>query len=328
MSDKIQLNFNGFSTRLFLDEEKMSATNISLTASENLIQFNGAYGGSMNYAEGNYFRLNTPSFYELPEISCSFSCELTYEQILNFFNFLEDRGKEKTIEISLGKDGNKTFYFENCCYVRTMSLSTSENSLVTADYDFYVNSKKLLNEGIINDVERTHDGVAGHCVFDMHKDEKTPVGYWETKIEGFDGDKNVLDWKLTISQDIITKYYCGKHKDESGEIFEDSTNSSEPPLPDIMIGYPKMELSVSFLMDKDEFGEEVFKSLKDTVKTIYVGEETTVGSSTSNVLKLYIRDKAVCGMKYGKVISYSPSLNSNGGIIFSSTYIINQIELY
>ena len=317
MSNQIQINFNGFSTRVFLNEEKMSATNISLTTSENLIQFEGAYGGDMNYgSERNYFRLNAPSFYELPEISCSLGCELTYEQILSFFKFLENRGGSQTIEISSGKSGNKTFYFDEC-YVKSMSLYTSENSLVTADYDFYINSDSLLNEEIKNDVERTHKSKDGECIFDMKDKDKTPVGYWETSIEGFGGDngtgKHVLDWSLTVSQNVIPKYYCGRNSDD--EVVK-------PLLPDIMIGYPKMELKVTFLMDKDGFDEDIFFNFPKSFNL----EESD--SSKSKTLSLFVRDKKICDMLYGKVVSYAPSLSSNGGITFTSTYIINQIQLH
>ena len=309
MSNQIQINFKGFSTRVFLDDEKISATSISLSASENLISFEGAYGGDMNY--GGYFRLNTPSFYELPEISCSLGCELTYEQILSFFDFLEDRGESKKIEISAGDDGNKTFYFDEC-YVKSMSLSASENSLVTADYDFYVNSNSLLNEEIKNDVQKKHKNNDGKCIFDMKDEDKTPVGYWETAIAGFGGDKDdgkhVLDWSLTVSQNVIPKYYCGR---------SDDNVVSSPQLPDIMIGYPKMELKVTFVMDKEKFGEDIFfKSLKDATKTEYPASNGDGSGQTvtqNKKLTLWVRKKKICDMLYGKVVSYAPSLSPSGG---------------
>ena len=132
------------------------------------------------------------------------NCELTYEQILSFFDFLKERNKPKSIEISTGDTNNENFVFKDCCYVKSMSISASENSLVSADYEFYVNSKneldgsnKLFNNPLISDVPKLQSETKNDWVFDMQDSNKTPVGYWETSIEGF--DKHVLDWKINIS---------------------------------------------------------------------------------------------------------------------------------
>lgn len=313
----IQLNFNGFSTRALIDDNKVSATSISLSATENIIQFDGAYGGEMNYKGDNYFRLNTPSFYELPEISCSIGTEITFEQIKKlFFDWFENRGKEHSILISNGDKSNKTFNFEKCCYFKSLKLQTSQNSLVTADYDFYVNSRNLFNEPIKNNVPKLQS--ENELVFDptLQNKDKVPIAYWETEIEGFGNNKQVLDWSLSFSQNIIPKYYCGR---------EDDNSVLEPPLPDLMIGYPKMELNVTFLMDKDEFDKDVFAEFSDNKKIIYPQTEDKEISSL-NQLSLKIRGEEICRFLYGKVNSYSPSL-SNGAITFSSTYLIHQIYL-
>lgn len=328
MSNTIQLNFTGFSTRVFLDGEKVSATDISLSVSENLISFEGAYGGAMNY--GEKFRLNSPSFYELPEISCSIGTEITSPQIESlFFDWLKDRAKPRTIEIGVGKNYNKTFCFDEC-YFKSLKLSTSENNLVTANYDFFVlpldetidnltcNAERLFYEkkGIINDVPRLQNNGDKDFVFNMNsllKDRK-PIGYWETTIDGFGDDKKVLSWDLNINQNVITKYYCGRESD---------TDVTSPPLPDIMIGYPKMELSVSFLIDQKEFNGDVFATIKQKKKTVY--DESI--SDESSFLSLKIRGKEICKFKYGSVTQYAPSISPNGSITFSATYVINQIEL-
>jgi hypothetical protein len=336
----IQLNFNGFSTRTLIDNNKVSATSISLSATENIIQFDGAYGGEMNYKEDNYFRLNTPSFYELPEISCSIGTEITFKQIKKlFFDWFENRGKAHSVLISSGDESNKTFNFEKCCYFKSLKLQTSQNSLVTADYDFYVNSRNLFNEPIKNNVPKLQSETKEELVFDptLQNKDKVPIGYWETEIEGFytkkqkfdenggpvyDKDKKqVLDWSLSFSQNVIPKYYCGRETD---------VNVAEPPLPDLMIGYPKMELNVTFLMDKEEFDEDVFAEFSDNKKIIYPQKEDkeieNKENPSSNQLSLKIRGKEICRFLYGKVNSYSPSL-SNGAITFSSTYLIHQIYL-
>ena len=52
MSDKkrtFNVNFKSFSTSVFIDGEKVSATDINLSFTENLIQFEGAYRGILNY---------------------------------------------------------------------------------------------------------------------------------------------------------------------------------------------------------------------------------------------------------------------------------------
>lgn len=328
----IQLNFTGFSTRVFLNEEKVSATDISLSVSENLISFEGAYGGAMNY--GDNFRLNSPSFYELPEISCSIGTEITLPQIESlFFKWLENRAKPRTIKIGVGNYSNETFNFEEC-YFKSLKLSTSENNLVTANYDFFVlpreetidnltcNAKRLFYEdGIINDVPRLQNNKIKDFVFDMDSDnnDKIPVGYWETTIDGFGDDKKVLSWDLNINQNVITKYYCGR---------VDDADVTSPPLPDIMIGYPKMELSVSFLIDKNKFNEDIFATIKQNKKTVY--DESSYdesGSDESGFLSLKIRGNEICKFKYGSVTQYTPSLSPNGAITFSATYVINQIQL-
>ena len=315
----IQLNFNGFSSRVFIDGEKVSATDASLSASENLITFDGAYGGMMNYSAENYFRLNTTSFYELPEISCSIGTEITFPQINNlFFDWLEDRGKERSVEISAGNDSNETFYFKNC-YFKSLKLGASQNSLVTANYDFYVLSRELFNEPIKNNVPKLQNNKNNDFVFDMNSGDKDkiPIGFWETEITGFGEDKKVLDWSLNISQNVIPKYYCGRNSDDVVK---------EPPLPDIMIGYPKMELNVSFLMDKEEFDKKVFFGFKHNDKKTYP-ENNLSDSSSDNELTLKIRGKKICKFLYGAVSNYSPSLNFHGGITFGASYLINQIYL-
>ena len=333
MSNTIQLNFTGFSTRVFLEEEKVSATDISLSVSENLISFDGAYGGAMNY--GDNFRLNSPSFYELPEISCSIGTEITLPQIeLLFFKCLEDRAKPRTIKIGVGEGSNETFYFDEC-YFKSLKLSTSENNLVTANYDFFVlplekttdnlicNANRLFykSNGITNDVPKLQNNEIKDFVFDMDfgDNNKIPIGYWETTIDGFGNDKKVLSWDLNINQNVITKYYCGR---------KSVTNVTSPPLPDIMIGYPKMELSVSFLIDQNEFNGDIFATLKQKKKTVYNKSSSDESSSDENgFLSLKIRGKEICKFKYGSVTQYTPSLSPNGAITFSASYAINQIQL-
>ena len=315
----IQLNFNGFSSRVFIDGEKVSATDISLSATENLIQFSGAFGGSMNYS-GDHFRLNTPCFYELPEISCSIGTEITFPQINNlFFDWLDNRSKERKVEISSGEKNNKTFYFPKC-YFKSLKLGASQNSLVTANYDFYVLARELFNEPIKNDVPQLQNHKNNDFVFDMNsedKDNKTPIGFWETEITGFGEDKKVLDWSLNISQNVVPKYYCGRNSDNEVK---------EPPLPDIMIGYPKMELTVSFLMDEEEFDKKVFAKFELNEKKDYPKSNDKEISST-NELSLKIRGKTFCKMLYGAVNSYSPSILTNGAITFNSNYLIHQIHI-
>ena len=401
----IQLNFTGFSTRVFIENKKVSATDISLSASENLISFEGAYGGSMNY--GTNFRLNTPSFYELPEVSCSIGCEMTYEQIkTNFFEWLTDRGKARRVNISSGKKENQTFNFHEC-YFKSLKLSASENTLVTANYDFFVLSNGIeydkvykFDEGVETDEgdvlwiansakesdssnsyscshSYSHSGAnytsysffdeplrvdlpwsasdpesgykyAGMIdpTFDMKTCEKegdenkTPIGYWETSIDGFgteifdeDGNKTyskyVVSWDLNISQNIIPKYYCGRSSDDEIDA---------PVLPDIMIGYPKMELTVNFMIDKNDFDERVFNFNKGKT-TVYYYNPSNDSSSSSNssssidigssrILTLRIREQNICNFICGRVTSYAPSLSPNGAITFSVSYLINQIQLY
>lgn len=318
--DNIQLNFNGFSSRVFIEDEKVSATDISLSVTENILQFDGAYGGEMNLSGNNYFRLNTPSIYELPEISCSIGTEITFPQIKElFFDWLENRGKSRSVLIAVGEKNNKTFNFEECCYFKSLRLNTSQGSLVTANYDFYVLSRNLFSESLKNDVPKLQNDNTSDFIFDMDSGskDKTPIGYWETKIDGFEDNKQVLDWSLNFNQSVIPKYYCGRDSDD---------NVNEPPLPDLMIGYPKMELSVNFLMDKDEFDKSVFAKFSDNTKIVYPQKETQ--ESTSNgQLSLWVRGEEICRFLYGKVNTYSPSLTTNGAITFSATYIINQIYL-
>ena len=383
-TNQIQLNFTGFSTRVFIDKEKMSATDISLSASENLISFEGAYGGNRNDGKDedtgrDYFRLNTPSFYELPNVSCSIGCEMTYSQIkTHFFNWLENRGMARKINISSGKKENQTFNFHEC-YFNSLRLSTSENSLVTANYDFFVlsngihyekvykfeedsdssssettwsaveaselsdsssssgfvldygrgyTSYSFFDEPLRNDVlHYPYNGSDGlqyrgmtDPTFDMETKgevgdaKKTPIAYWETKISGFKDGKNVIGWDLSITQSVIPKYYCGRSDDNDIEA---------PVLPDIMIGHPKMELTVSFLIDKEAFNENVFK--------IFSGEEHFGNDFTEIIgqekLTLEIRGNKFCKFVCGRVVSYSPSLSTNGALTFSVTYQINQIQL-
>ena len=351
----MEINFNGFSTLVEIEGERVSATDISLSAQENIIQFDGAYGGSMNYGTSNYFMMNSPSFYELPEISCSIGTEITYDQMNKlFFDWLLDRGKPRSVLISSGDNSNETFNYEKCCYFKSLRLSASQNSLVTANYDFYILSNSLFSNPIKNDVPKLQSKI----VFDMDTKNKRPVGFWETKIDGFKlfhfdsegkqkySDKQVLDWSLTFSQNVIPKYYCGRI---------DDIEVSEPPLPDIMIGHPKMELSVNFLIDRNEFDKDVF-GFVDLEKTIFSCSDLSSpesdspspesdssspesdqpsqesGSSSSEIseekgLSLYIRDKKVCKFLYGKTNSYSPSISSQGGITFNVNYLIHQIQL-
>ena len=313
MGNNIQINFNGFSTRVFIENEKVSATDISVSAQENIIKFDGAYGGEMNLNGNNYFRMGNSSFYELPEISCSIGTEITPEQIENlFFNWLEDRGASRSVLISTGNDRNETFNFQNC-YFKSLRLSTSQNSLVTANYDFYVLERELFNEPLINDVRRKQS----EPVFDISKKSKIPIGFWETEIKGFGEDKQVLDWNLNFSQEVVPKYYCGRETDE---------DVLEPPLPDLFIGYPKMELSVSFLIDKEKFDKNIFAKFSDNRKINYPNKESKT-SDSENQLSLWIRGKEICRFLYGKVNSYSPSLSSSGGIVFNVSYTIHQICL-
>ena len=175
----MEINFNGFSTRVLIDKEKVSATDISLSAQENIIQFEGAYGGEMNLSGSNYFRMNNSGFYELPEISCSIGTEITHEQINNlFFNWLEDRGKARSVLISSGDYLNKTFNFEDCCYFKSLRLGASQNSLVTANYEFYVLSDKLFSESLKNNVQKLQSEI----VFDMSSKDKKPIGFGKLKL--------------------------------------------------------------------------------------------------------------------------------------------------
>lgn len=331
----MEINFNGFSTLVEIEGERVSATDISLSAQENIIQFDGAYGGSADYGSSNYFMINSPSFYELPEISCSIGTEITYDQMNElFFDWLLDRGKPRSVLISSGDNLNKTFNYEECCYFKSLRLSASQNNLVTANYDFYILSNSLFSNPIKNDVPKLQSKI----VFDMDEEDKKPIGFWETKIDGFklfhfDSEgkpildengkqkynyKQVLDWSLTFSQNVIPKYYCGRI---------DDNEVSEPPLPDIMIGHPKMELSVNFLIDRQEFDKDVFFGMDDLQKTVFGSASSSENTSSDKELTLFIRDKKICKFLYGKTSSYSPSISSQGGITFNVNYLIHQIQL-
>lgn len=327
--DKISVNFNGYSGLIFLEGEQVSANNIQLSSSENLIVGDGAFGGSMNYGFDNYFRLNPPSFYELPDVSANLSIEPLSRQIDTlFFNFIEDRGLGRDLSINIGKNNhfnsvqlpeNCSFFFNNC-FFRSMSIQASMGSLLTINYDFTIITRRLLSNSINSDVEKQQ----GKPIFDMFGEENEinenkPIGFWETKISGFGNNKDVLSWNLTFTQDVIPKYYCDRSDDISGDI--------EVPLPkDVFIGAPRMNLSVEFIMDKNDFNKEIFKGLKEAEKTIYpAGEENK--SEEEGMLSLYIRDKEVCRFIHGKCISDNPTIQSNGAIVYSANYLIHQIVI-
>ena len=318
----IRLNFNGFSSKIFINDKKVSAISASLSVSENLITFEGAYGGMMNYSDkkDDYFRLNSSNFHELPDISCSIETEITFSQIESlFFDFLKDRGKKIKIQISFGNSQNKTFLFTDC-YFKSITLKAQQNGLVTANYDFYVlsDSTTFLNNGMINDVEKKPNSVG--IVFDMNNPQQSPIGFWETEIDGFtysEIKKNVIEWSLNISQNIITKYYCGRSSDKPVE---------KAPLPDVMIGHPQMKLMVSFLIDRSTFSKHHFYDFSQQKKTIqYIDEK--INEISSNKLTLKIKGESICDFLFGTVLDYAPVFDFHNAITFGASYLINQIKI-
>lgn len=314
-TNNIQLNFNGFSTEAFFSNEKVSATSISVSSSENIVGTQAFFGGDIN-ASGEYFRLGQQGMYELPDISGNLSIEPTFEQIQTLFlDILKNREKSKSLEINVAD--KKSFIFPYC-YIQSMTMGTSENQLLTFDYSFYIKSKSLMSN-ITNDVLKLHSGRPVHIPF-------TPIAYWETTISGFNFSEQkvpITGWKLNFAQNVVPKY-CLSY-DIKGD---------EPSLPKaVWVEHPKMDLEVSFVLDKNSFSFDNFCSLFDEGKTNYEGEnKNSVKNPQSvepeeKVLSIAIRGQEIIQLQYGKIMSVTPTLNSGGAITVSVNFSINAINV-
>ena len=340
VADTIKLNFNGFSTRVLINGEPVSATDVSITSTENILHFDGAYCGPMNYSsddQKNFFRMNSMGLYELPEISCSIGVELTYPQLKTLFlNFLKNRGQNIKLQINTGHSNKNVFEYSNC-FLKSLNISATQGGLLSSKYEFYVsplfsniNNSKFFNNPINNNVQSNN--VDYKPIFTMSKKnlDDYPIGFWETQISGFEGivsgkttSKQVLDWSLTFSQNIITKYHCN------------GFSYNQPPPPYIMIGSSKLELNVDFIIDKNNFDENVFAVIqphnigKKYNNRFQKKDGNTIGYpiSDSSGVSLYVRGNQICKFLHGFVTTYSPTLTSSGAVIFNTNYLINEISI-
>lgn len=237
----ISVTFDGAGTRVKLDDKTLLTTAFSISENQNVIESNCAYGGTIT---GEHLGFATPNVLGFGEVTGSVTYDITKNQLDTLKTWLNDRNSSKTInaETGSGSNGSSSSLAYGECYFQSMTLNASENSIVSADVDFWIYKKALTDGSVGGSISKS--GLQGATA--LTDEEKEVIPYWKTKIDSF--PLKVIGWNISITQTLVKKFYCeGGSSGTSGTGFDDVA-----PLPKaVFVGPLNIEMSVTALLENE-----------------------------------------------------------------------------
>lgn len=195
----------GYEGAAYLAGEPILCTGASVPRSRQIIESSSGYGGRIDLPVAE-IGIGSPHAYDWSEYSGSLDFEVHNQLISNQLKpWLFHRQNSKRIYLypRLGSYQN----FEEC-YWTSLDLGTAPNSQVTGSVGFFAMDRDdyELEDDYIGDVRGRED-------WDFHTKEIIP--FWKTTVSftGAASSYQIIDWKLSFSQDIQKIFLCKYNTD-------------------------------------------------------------------------------------------------------------------
>ena len=214
------------------DGDLLLTTAFGISESQNILESSCGYGGQIQNINDK-MGVASPNIIGLGDVTGSVTYDITINQANNLKDWLTNRNNSRIIEAKTGDMGASELLYGEC-YFQSITLNASENSIVSADVDFWM-MRKALTEGSIGGAISKF-GLRGNNKLEDY--EKEIIPYWKTKIDGF--NLNIIAWNISITQTLAKKFYC------------DGLDDDGPPLPRaVFVGPLNIELGVTALLSND-----------------------------------------------------------------------------
>ena len=283
------ITFDGLGTQVKFKEsvddkgELLFTTAFGISEAQNILETAGTYGGQI---QGDNIGIASPNMLSLGEVTGSVTYDITINQADKLKEWLKNRNDTRIIEAKTGDMGSAKLLYGDC-YFQSITMNASENSIVSADVDFWI-YKKALTEGSIGGAiskyglrgqDNNGNPISDPESFKFTDDEKNVIPYWKTKLDGF--PLNIIAWNISITQTLTKKFYC------------DGLTDEKSPLPRaVFVGPLNVEFGVTVLLNND------------------VVDLSTLTGDLDLTLKLGSVD--FINVKKVKLLSVSPDLTATG----------------
>jgi len=215
---------SGAYTKIEFMNEVILCTGFSFTENNTLIESSAGYGAAMN---STYF--GSPHVRNYGEVSGSFSYNPILSQAESLLDWVSNRNTLKTLKYTTSGSGTNTY---DEVLFNSIGLEVNEGEVISADvgfaaYDRPYSTGTIGGSTIAQQTSTTMTTLKGN----------TMMPFWKTQVTGVPANTSVIGWNLTISQDLITKYFC-----------DDSSNTTADPPDYVFVGPLSVNLGLSLVL--------------------------------------------------------------------------------
>lgn len=290
MKGKTKLITTGYTGYGLINKNKVSLTSYTLNINRNLINSNGVYNSTKGDVNDVY-RNGMPVIQDFPTVDLQIKVQCTKSLFLFFCKMIANQ-RNKSVQICFVDKSTGFQFVSDYNYLRSMSFSVNQNSILQLDLSFLSISEHL---HISNGDFKVFEYVSKELPF---TEQQRLMTYWEFYLR----DKkshipDIIGFDFSFQQDLIPKYGLTK-----------SLTVEAPMCKKIVFGLPKISFGLTRLMN-----------IQRTYNFVELSEQRFVTKEQlqSNAFQICFRDGLYLGMQGVILQSISPRIEQK-----------NQVSLY